>query len=71
MFLTISAVVIDGTPVERVDEYLGTVLDSKLTFNSHVDMIFKKCQSRIYRLQELRALGMNRTVMTNFYRCFI
>ena len=65
--------VINDEKVERVLEYkyLGTVLDHKLTFNSNTRVIQKKCQPRIYFLQKLRSLGVNQSVLGNFYRCFI
>ena len=69
----ISDLFIDDSKVERVDEYkyLGTVLDSKLSFNSNTDAIHKKCQSRMYCLQKLRSLGVCKDVLGNFYRCFL
>ena len=64
---------IDGEKVERVSEYkyLGTILDNKLTFDSNTTSIHKKCQSRIYCLQKLRSLKANKSVLCNFYSCFI
>ena len=65
--------IIDGVQVERVNEYryLGTVIDSKLDFNTNTLTIHKKCQSRIYCLQKLRNLRVNEKVLAGFYRCFI
>jgi len=64
---------IDGEKVERVSEYkyLGTVLDSKLNFDSNTRLIHKKCQSRIYCLQKLRSLNVNSNILHNFYCSFI
>ena len=52
--------IIDDVVVERVAEYryLGTVLDNNLTFDKNVEIIYKKCQSRIYCLQKLRNIGV-------------
>jgi hypothetical protein len=64
---------IDGTKVERVEEYryLGTIIDNKSVFNSNTDAIHKKCQPRLYCLQKLRSLNVNHHVMCAFYRCFL
>ena len=64
---------IDGVKVERVNEYkyLGTIVDSKLSFSANTQAIHKKCQSRIYFLQKLRSLKVNAWILGNFYRCFI
>ena len=64
---------IDGVKVERVDvyKYLGTHIDSKLTFNTHIQSVHKKCQSRIYCLQTLRKLQVNPNILQAFYRSFI
>ena len=64
---------IDGTKVERVDEYkyLGTIVDSKLSFDANTHAIHKKCQTRLYCLQKLRSIGVNGNILGNFYRCFI
>ena len=64
---------IDGTLVERVHEYkyLGTILDDKLNFTANTESVHRKCQSRVYRLQKLRSLKVNRSVLGAFYKCFI
>lgn len=64
---------IDGKKVERVNEYkyLGTILDNKLSFDSNTTAIEKKCRPRIYCLQKLRSLNVNRSILSSFYRCFI
>ena len=64
---------INGITVERVNEYkyLGTYLDSRLNFNANTNHIFKKCQSRIYCLQRLRKLDIERTILQAFYRSFV
>jgi hypothetical protein len=64
---------IDGTKVERVGEYkyLGTIIDSKLTFTPNTNAIHKKCQPRLYCLQKLRSLNVNHSVLCAFYRCFL
>ena len=39
---------------EESAKFLGVILDSKLTFNEHVDMVAKKVSSGIYALKVLR-----------------
>ena len=65
--------IIDDVAVERVAEYryLGTVLDNNLTFDRNVDIIHKKCQSRIYCLQKLRNIGVSSDILDMFYRACI
>lgn len=45
--------VIDGTIVTRTDvyKYLGTLIDSRLSFTDNTDLIFKKAQGRLYAVQ--------------------
>ena len=64
---------INGVKVERVNEYkyLGTILDSKLTFDTNTQSIHKRCQSRLFCLKKLRSLGVNESILGNFYRCFL
>jgi len=64
---------IEGVKVERVNEYkyLGTVIDHKLNFDANTNVIHKKCQSRLYCLQKLRSLNVNKNVLCSFYRCFL
>ena len=70
---TVPDLYIDDVKVERVNEYkyLGTVIDNKLNFDSNTHTIHKKCQSRLYCLQKLRQLRVNKKVMCSFYRCFL
>ena len=63
--------IIDDVVVERVAEYLGTVLDNNLTFDKNVETIHKKCQSRIYCLQKLRNIGVASDILEMYYRACI
>ena len=51
---------IDNVKVEQVTKYIyiyiGTVLDNKSNVKANTDFINKKCQSRVYCLQQLRGL---------------
>lgn len=65
-------VVISGENVEVVNQYkyLGTVLDSRLTFEAHVDSLCKKAHQRMYFYQKLRGFNVDSTFMKMFYSCF-
>ena len=69
----LNPVTINGETVERVSEYkyLGTIIDDKRNFESNTASINKKCSSRIYLLQKLRNLDVNKSILQLFYRCFI
>ena len=69
----VSDLFINDVKVERVTEYryLGTIIDNKLSFNANTEAIHKKCQPRLYCLQKLRSLSVNKSVLNAFYRCFI
>ena len=71
--IPVPELLIDGSVVERVTEYkyLGTILDYKLNFDANTNSINKKCQSRIYCLQKLRKLNVDKVILQNFYRAFI
>ena len=64
---------IDNEEIEIVDhyKYLGTIIDSKLTFNQNTDLIYKKGQQRLYFLRTLRNFSVDKTIMSLFYRTFI
>ena len=71
--LPVPDLLIDGTIVERVDEYkyLGTIIDKKLDFSANTDHINKRCQSRIYCLQKLRRINVRPEILQTFYKSFI
>ena len=39
--------------------FLGVIIDSKLTFSSHIDFIVSKRKSRLFWMKQLRNMGMN------------
>jgi len=65
--------IIDGQPIEVVQEYkyLGTTIDSKLCFDSHIDAVCAKAQQRMYFLRRLRNFNIDCTLMKMFYSCFL
>ena len=69
-FITVT---IDQQSVEVVSsfKYLGTVVDSKLSFNDNVVHVYKKAQQRLYLLRKLRSFGVGRHVLESVYRCLV
>ena len=59
--------------MERVDsyKYLGTIIDSGLTFNENTQSIFTRCQQRTYLLRRLRRMEVAPPILRNFYICHI
>ena len=52
-------------------KYLGTVVDSKLSFNDNVVYVYKKAQQRLYLLRKLRSFGVGSHVLESVYRCLV
>ena len=70
---TFMPIVINGEEIEIVNKYkyLGTIIDSKLSFTDNIDYIFKKGQQRLYFLRQLNKFHIDRKIMTIFYQTFI
>ena len=66
-------VTIDQQSVEVVSsfKYLGTVVDSKLSFNDNVVYVYKEAQQRLYLLRKLRGFGVGSHVLESVYRCLV
>ena len=64
---------ISGDNVETVDsfKYLGTIIDTKLSFDDNADHIYKKCQQRLYFLRKLKSFNVCQNVLENVYRSLI
>ena len=60
---------INDETVEVVEEYkyLGTVIDNKLNFSSHIDEIYKKANSRMFFVRKLCKLNVSNKIMDLFY----
>ena len=52
-------------------KYLGTVVDSKLSFNDNVVYVYKKAQQHLYLLRKLRSFGVGSHVLQSVYRCLV
>ena len=65
--------VIDGQEVESVVryKYLGSIIDNKLTFGENTNMICKKGQQRLLCLRKLAKFGIDRSLMTLFYKFYV
>ena len=52
-------------------KYLGTVVDSKLSFNDNVVYVYKKEQQRLHLSRRLRRFGVGRHDLESVYRCLL
>ena len=59
--------------VEKVEnfKYLGTVLDSNLTFCAHVDLICKKANQRMYLVRKLKTFEVDKDILETIYRSLV
>eukprot|EP00061_Rhincodon_typus_P016204 g44293.t1 len=62
---------ISGVEAERVKsvKFLGMMITDNLSWTSHVDVMVKKIQQRLFFLRLLRKFSMSIRTLTNFYRC--
>lgn len=62
-------VCINGDNVDIVlsYKYLGTTVDSQLSWGDHVKCLVKKGNQRLYFLRKLRSFHVDRTIMNLFY----
>ena len=49
-------------------KYLGTIIDKKLTFNEHADMVYKKSQQCLFLLKKLKSFEVSPHVHELVYR---
>ena len=52
-------------------KYLGTVVDSKLSFNDNVIYVYKIAEQRSYLLRKLRSFGVGGHVLESVYCCLV
>ena len=71
--LNLDLVKINNTDVERVDcfRYLGTHIDSKLNFETHVNTMIKKCKQRLYLLRKLKSFDVSKKILLLIYKSLI
>ena len=67
---TFKPISMKGQEVEQVSQfkYLGTVIDSQLQFQDHVDYTFKKGRQRLALLRKLRGLNTSQRTMSMVYK---
>ena len=65
--------VINGEHIEIVADYkyLGTIIDSKLTWTCNTDTIYKKGLQRLYFMRKLRQFRVDRDMMLLFYHSLL
>ena len=63
----------NGEVVERVEsyKYLGTHIDSRLSWNTHAKVVKRKASQRLYFLRKLNECRVDRTIMKLFYESVI
>ena len=64
---------LDGQHVETVEhfKYLGTVLDTQVSFSENTEYIFKRCSQRLYLLRKLSGLGVSRQILELVYKTIV
>ena len=60
---------IHGTDIKQVlsYKYLGVMIDTTLSWSSHIEYICKRIQQRIYSLRRLRWFGASSQILSLFY----
>ena len=66
-------VTIKGSEVELVanHRYLGVQLDNKLDWKSHMEVVYRKGQSRLYFLRRLRSFNICQPLLCNVYHTVV
>ena len=64
---------ISNENVEVVEsfKYLGTILDTKLSFDKNTDAIYNKCQQRLYLLRKLKSFYVCTEILETVYHSMI
>ena len=56
---------------ECTEQYLGTVLDDKLSFEANSHVICRKANQRLFYLKKLRCFNVDKKLLNMFYSSFI
>ena len=66
-------ITIKGQSVEMVStcRYLGTVIDSKLSWTPYIDACYKKAQKKMHLLRKLQFFKADQAIMQLFYQAMI
>lgn len=64
---------LSGYQVEIVNsfKYLGTFIDSNLSFTGNVDYVFKKAMQRVHLLRRLKHFGVSKNILEMVYKNFV
>ena len=61
----------DRLETSNVAKFLGVHIDSRLTFNVHIQKTTSKCSSRLYFMRLLRRMGLSNDGLLTFYKANI
>ena len=60
-----------GVDIGSSFKYLGTLIDTNLTFCDHIDYVYKKAQQRFYLLRKLQSFDVSQHIPELVYRGLI
>ena len=68
-----TAITIKNCAVQQVTsyKYLGVVIDEKLGWTEHIDLICKKLNTRLYCLRKMNKFSVSKEILTIFYTSVI
>ena len=69
----LNPIYVSGLPVQSVSSFKlrGVTLSNDLTWNSHVEKVIKKANSRLYALRQLKKAGLSITDLVIIYCSFV
>ncbi len=64
---------LESQQVEIVEhfKYLGSILDSQLSFADNSEYIFKRCSQRLFLLRQLSGLGVSKHILERVYKSIV
>ena len=67
------SVCIDGEEIETVQtcKYMGVLLDNKLEWSANIEAVYRRGQSRLFFLRQLRSFNVCSDMMCMFYHTVI
>ena len=69
----IEPIIINEEAVQIVEnyKYLGCIIDNSLKGSDHVKKIAKKANQRMYFVRKLKKVGVNKKILSNFYKSIV
>ena len=69
----LNPIYVSGLPVQSVSSFklLGVTLSNDLTWNSHVEKVIRKANSRLYAPRQLKKAGLSKTDLVIIYSSFV